>query len=553
MPLDGLFLHKLCDELNILVGGKISKVLEVSDNEYILAIRANYKNYQLFLSLSNEYYRIHLTNKKYEFPQTPKSFTMLLRKYLEGNIINSIKTYQNDRIVIMECQGLNEIGDLEGKQLIIELMGKFSNLILTKNNIIIDVLKKQSSIDSKRIIFPNAKYEFENQQKLNPYNYSLDEINNIFNEKNIISSRDLSNTFQGVSLLASSYIMNLKSPALELYNLINSNICPNVFNIKNKMDYYFTTITDDIVKKYNNLSEMMDDYYFEISQRERIKQKTNDLALTVDKKIIHLENKITKLHQDLDESNKADLFKLYGELLIANSYITKKSENITVLNYYTNNEITIPLDIRYNIIDNSKIYYKKYQKAKNAKEHINQQIDKALDEIEYLKIIKSQIESASMFDILEIKDELYKNKYISSPSNNKNKKKQKTKILTYILEDGKLVYVGKNNIQNELVTHKIARPNSMWFHIKDAPGSHVILLDSSNISEYDIRTCAMIASFYSSFKNSSSVPVDYTYARYIKKIPGKRNCFVTYTNQKTIYIDPDKEFINNLNEKVVEY
>lgn len=551
MPLDGLFLNKLCNELNILVGGKISKVLEVSDSEYILSIRANYKNYNLFISVSNESSRIHLTNKKYEYPMTPKSFTMLLRKYLEGNIINSINTYNNDRIVIIECQGLNEIGDLEGKKIIIELMGRRSNLILTKNNIIIDALKHDSSIDSKRIIFPNARYEFEESNKLNPFDLNEDEINNIFNS--IENPKDLSNKFNGISLLTSTYIMNQKDPAYEFYNFIHNNIKPIIFKFKNKEDYYFKEIGYEAIKSFDSLSLLLDEYYYDLSLKERIKQKTNDLSLTISNKINRLEAKIVNLNNDLKESSNADIYKLYGELLIANSFIKTKSDSITVNNYYTNEDITIPLDIRYNVIDNSKLYYKKYQKAKNSISHINEQIRITQDEIEYLNIIKSQIDNANMADILEIRDELSKNRYISQAPSKGKVRKAKTKILSFVLDNGKVIYVGKNNLQNEIITHKLSYPNSMWFHIKDAPGSHVLLLDSKDISEYEIRTCANLAAYYSSFKDSSSVPVDYTLVRNIKKIPGKRNCFVTYTNQHTIYIDPSKDNIDLLNQKIIEY
>ena len=551
MPFDGLFLNKLSKELNFLVDGKISKVLEVSDFEYILQIRANYKKYNLFLSMSNENSRINLTNQSYDFPQTPKSFTMLLRKYLEGNIINNIYTYKNDRILVMDVKGLTEIGDLESKKIIIELLGRQSNLILTKNDIIIDALKKDSSIDSKRIIFPNATYYWPESNKINPFDLTNDKIKEYFSS--FLTSKDLSNKFNGISLPVASYIMNQKDPYNEFINLINKDIQPIIYKFKSKNDFYYTSIGYETIKEYNSLSEMLDDYFFDLSLKERIKQKTNDLALTIDNKISKLENKIINLNNDLKESNKAEIYKLYGELLIANSYIKEKSDSINVINYYNNESINIPLDIRYNIIDNSKLYFKKYQKAKNAKKYIEEQINITNEEIDYLKIIKSQVEHASLSDMLEIKDELSKNRIISSTSTNTKVKKAKTKILSFILNDGKIVYVGKNNLQNEIVTHKLAKSNSLWFHIKDAPGSHVILEDSNDLTEYDIRMCAYIASYYSSFKDSSSVPVDYTYAKYIKKIPGKRNCFVTYTNQKTIYIDPEKEIIDSLQQKNIEF
>lgn len=551
MPLDGLLLHKLAQETNILVGGKISKVLEISESDYILQIRANFKNYNLLLSASSQYYRFHLTEKKYEYPLVPKAFTMLLRKYLEGGIIQEINTIKCDRILEIKVKGLNEIGDMEYKSLILELMGKDSNLILLKNNIIIDAYKKENSIESKRIIFPNAAYEpFLNKDKNDPTQYNEDMLYEEFNS--ILDAKALQMRFNGLSFKTASYIMNQKNPSNAMYKLINDKYIPYTFIDNGKMDFYYTNIGYSLLKEYSNISMMLDDIYFEKALKERVKEKSSNLAQTIKNKIKKLDEKIANLNKDLEDSMKADTYKLYGELLLSISYIKTKSSEIEVLNYYTNQNVTIPLDIRYNIIDNSKLYYKKYQKAKNAIIHINEQIEIARDEIEYFKIIQSQIENASVSDIVEIEAELVENKYIKKIEV-KKKKKVKTKILTYILDDNAKVYVGKNNIQNEIVTHKIAKHNDTWFHIKDAPGSHVVISKDGELSEYDIRSCAMIASFYSTYKTSSSVPVDYTLVRYIKKIPGKRACFVTYTNQHTIYIDPNDEFIKSLKETTTEY
>ena len=551
MPLDGLLLHKLAQETNILVGGKISKVLEISESDYILQVRANFKNYNLLLSASSQYYRFHLTEKKYEYPLVPKAFTMLLRKYLEGGIIQEISTIKCDRILEIKVKGLNEIGDMEYKSLILELMGKDSNLILLKNNIIIDAYKKENSIESKRIIFPNAAYEpFLNKDKNDPTQNNEDMLYEAFNS--ILDAKALQMRFNGLSFKTASYIMNQKNPSNTMYKLINDNYIPYTFIDNGKMDFYYTNIGYSLLKEYSNISMMLDDIYFEKALKERVKEKSSNLAQTIKNKIKKLDEKIANLNKDLEDSMKADTYKLYGELLLSISYIKTKSSEIEVLNYYTNQNVTIPLDIRYNIIDNSKLYYKKYQKAKNAIIHINEQIEIARDEIEYFKIIQSQIENASVSDIVEIEAELVENKYIKKIEV-KKKKKVKTKILTYILDDNAKVYVGKNNIQNEIVTHKIAKHNDTWFHIKDAPGSHVVISKDGELSEYDIRSCAMIASFYSTYKTSSSVPVDYTLVRYIKKIPGKRACFVTYTNQHTIYIDPNDEFIKSLKETTTEY
>lgn len=542
MPFDGLFLKKISEELQILQNGKISKIQEASDTDFIFTIRSNFKTYNLLISLSNEYFRIHITNKTYTYPKEPKAFTMLLRKYLEGNVIKSIDTFNLDRVLIIECSGLNEMGDMQGKKLIIELMGKFSNMILTGNDKIIDAYKKEASIEAARIIFPNATYTPLKNDKINPYLLNMDELNNYFNK--FTCSKDITNTFMGISLPLANYIMESIDKVNTFYFVMHGMIKPTSFNLKNKLDFYHTSIGFNEVKEYDNLSSMLDDIYYDKAEKEYIKQKSNNLLNFVEHNITKLQNKLSKLNNELNQARDNDLYRLYGELLIANSYINKKMSEITVTNYYNNENVTIPLDIRYNIIDNSKLYYKKYQKSKNAINFISEQINITNDEIEYFTLIKSQIENASISDILEIQDELNKEKYINIKK--KKEKKVKYKILTYILDDGTHIYVGKNNIQNELITHKLSHPGEMWFHVKDFPGSHVVIKKDSELSEYEIRTCAMLASFYSPARDSSSVAVNYTKIRYIKKIPGKRNCFVTFTNEKTIYIDPDKDYIDSL-------
>jgi predicted ribosome quality control (RQC) complex YloA/Tae2 family protein len=219
-----------------------------------------------------------------------------------------------------------------------------------------------------------------------------------------------------------------------------------------------------------------------------------------------------------------------------------------LFNYYTNEDITIELENKYSIKENANRFFTKHQKSKKAIIYINEQIEIANNEIEYLELILSQIINANVNDIEQIKQELIENHYIKKTNNKTNKnRKEKIEILTYYTSSGTKILVGKNNIQNEYITHKLAKANDMWYHVKDAPGSHVLVVDPTNTEE-EIRTASILAAYYSSYQSSSSVCVNYTLARWIKKIPGKRNCFVTYSNEKTIYIDPDIEIINKLNK-----
>jgi predicted ribosome quality control (RQC) complex YloA/Tae2 family protein len=223
-------------------------------------------------------------------------------------------------------------------------------------------------------------------------------------------------------------------------------------------------------------------------------------------------------------------------------------EKVTLLNYYTNEEITIELDNKISLKENANKFFLRHQKAKKATKYISEQIEISKDELEYLKLISTQIDTANVKDIEQIKTELMNNHYIKNTTNkNTTKRKEKIEILTYVI-GGSEILVGKNNIQNEYITHQLARPNDLWMHVKDGPGSHV-LIKNPTYSEEEIRGAAMLAAYYSTFQSSSSVAVNYTLAKHVKKIPGKRNCFVTFSNEKTIYIDPDIEFINKLKTK----
>ncbi|MCR5350514.1 MAG: NFACT RNA binding domain-containing protein, partial [Acholeplasmatales bacterium] len=224
-----------------------------------------------------------------------------------------------------------------------------------------------------------------------------------------------------------------------------------------------------------------------------------------------------------------------------------KKDKELVLNYYNNEYIEIPLDKKYTILENSNKYYKKYQKRKTAVSYTKEQIEITKNEIDYFNLLKYQIKDASINEAMDILDELINNKYIFNRKPSNKKKNQKPHLLSYIVDDC-VISVGKNNIQNEYLTHKFSKPNDMWFHVKNSPGSHVVV-HSTDLTENIIRTAANLAAYYSEFKDSSSVAVDYTLIKYIKKIPGKKLCFVTYTHQSTIYIDPDLEKINNLKVK----
>lgn len=543
MALDGIIFYKIKEELKFLETGKINKIQEASDSEFIFTIRRNKENYKLLISLCANYPRVHLTYENYTFPPEPKSFTMLLRKYFEGAQITSIDTHETDRILIISCSKYNEMGDYESKKIVIEIMGRYSNLIILENNIIKEAYRHIGVLEI-RTILPNASYEYPDLQgKINPLNLSLEQLYQMFDSNS--TPKDIVQKLIGVSMQVACKCFLSSNPILCLYEYIHSNY-PCIYKDGSKTDYTYFKYNEDALA-YDSFSLLLDNYYKETSLAERIKHKTNNIASFIDKQLNKNESKKTKLLLELSDAEKLDKYRLYGELLIANSHIKTKSEKIDVLNYYTNETITIKLDARYDIIGNSKLYFKKYQKAKNAITHINEQLSKIDEEINYFTLLKEQVKIGDLKDVLEIQEELILNKYI--PTKSKQDKIQKTKVTTYILPSGSMVLLGKNNIQNELITHKLSQPNELWFHVKDAPGSHVLLKKCDDYTEEEIRLCANLASYYSSLQQSSSVAVNYTKIRNIKKIPGRKNCFVSIKNEKTIFIDPDINLINNLEIK----
>ena len=546
---DGIFLYRLKEEFNILKTGRISKINESGDTDFIFTIRSQRTNYNLILSFSSSFSRIHYTYKLYDSTLNPKSFTMFLRKHIDGYFIEDIFQHETDRILIFKLTGFNEMQDKNTKYMICEFMGRYSNLVLTDSNyIILDSLKHDGVGEYNRTILPNAKYVFPTINKLNPYNYSIDELNDIFEKEKINDPKKLIEIFNGVSLSTAYSCFLCDLYANEFYKYLHADIKPVIIKgFNGKEDFYYNPLSYETIKEYDSLSKMLDDYYYDLDMKSKVKAKTDDLVSFVKKQIKKHEEKISKLNILLAETKIADDYRIKGELLLTSKSLKEKKKYEEVYNYYTNNIERIQLDEKYSVLENSNRYFKKYQKMKTSVSYINEQIDICNNELEYFKLLSYQLSDCSINEALDIKDELIKNKYLFKPLTN-NKKNQKPKLLTYII-DNTFISVGKNNIQNEYLTHKFAKQNEMWFHVKDAPGSHVVVHKDTELTENEIRTAAILAAYYSTNKESSSVPVDYTRIKFIKKIPGKRACFVTYKNQHTIYVDPSIDFINSLEVK----
>lgn len=539
MSFDGVFLHKLLPELRQLESGRISKITDYGDTDFILTIRVKSQNLHLMISMSSDFSRIHIANKQYDSPSQPKSLTMLLRKHIEGYFIEKIEQYSNDRIISFTLVGYNEMRDLTTKFLICEIMGRYSNLILTdKSYKIIESLKHDGVSEYGRTMLPNAIYQYPYSQKKNPF--TIEEIT-------ASSPKELLNQVEGISMLFAQSCFAKDQVLQNIKNALNTELKPSILlNEKGKTDFYYTSFNYPVVKSFPTLSELLENYYYEADSKAKIKLKTNDLLNFVERQITKNQKKLDKLDMDMQESLKSEEFKIKGELLLSYSNLKEKEKQVEVFNYYTNQMEVIPLNIKYTILENSQLYYKKYQKSKTAIHYIEEQKKLAQNEIQYFQILSYQLQNCTMNDALEIQQELIDHHYLIRKETCP-KKKKKPNYSTYIV-DGVEISVGKNNIQNEYITHQLSKSNDMWFHVQNASGSHVVV-HSSDLTENIIRTAANLAASFSSLSMSSSVPVDYTLIRNIKKIPGRKACFVSYTKQKTIYIDPDKNRIERITLK----
>ena len=555
MSFDGNILRKVTSELNkTLLTGRINKIYQLSKYDLLFVINSKSGKNQLLISSSPSYSRIHLSKMVYEKPDTPPAFCMFLRKHLEGGIIEKITQISNDRIIIFDVRKRNELGDMTIKKLVFEVMGRHSNLVITDSNFkILDAIKKVMPFDGKeRTIFPGAIYQVPSSNKVDPYD--VIKRNELLSIPENINENSFLNNFIGFSPLLAREIMyrfnNSKIPIKEIFDSILKESNPQIISSK-RDTFYFTSLThlEGIVKEFDSVNELLDRYYYERDTIDIIKQKSKDIVKFIKNNISKAKTKIEKLNKDLINTSSRDKYKIKGELIQANLYnISKGDRVLECINYYDNSEIKIDLDIKKTPVQNSEKYFKKYKKLKTSIPYINRQIKEAKNEMRYFEELLHQVQNASLKDIEEIKDELIDKKYLKQKLV-KRKRKKKPNYETYFDKDDVEILVGKNNIQNEFITHKLAKHNEVWFHVKGAPGSHVVVRKTLPLSETTIRTAAQLASYFSKLKTSSSVPVDYVEVRYIKKVPGKINSFVTYKNNKTIYIDPDNDFILKLRRK----
>jgi len=542
MPQDGIFINKLTVELNQnLINGRIDTIDGINKTDYVFKIRTTGVTNTLYMSVSYNNPTVFLSPVKFEKPQVASSFTMFLRKHLEGGYIKKIYQYNNDRVIMIDIETSNEFDGTVYKTLCLELIGRFSNLlILDENKKIIEAIKQLSVLeDNSRGIMKGLKYEPLINNKFNPFDKEI--INKEFNVISNLTKENLVDKISGVSPALAKYLLSeYQTSNQDFYSFFNDKI--SAFNpIIVDNDYYFFNIFNKEGKTYNTLSNMLYEYYKDKAESKILKDNNQEIFRCVQSNLKRVVKKISKLNEDLIKDKNADELRLKGELLMSIAFndILKKPI-ISVFNYYSNENIDIQIDPSKSIKDNSQLYYKKYKKSKAAIDHILRELEIANNEKEYFELLSFQLTKATLKDLIEIKNELISNGYIHTKEKQINKKKQKPNILE-LSYNGCKIYVGKNNIQNDYITHTLGRKDDLWFHVKDSHGSHVLVTGENKYNEDTIRFAAKYASLYSESKDSSSVPVDYTEIKFIKKVPGTKGSFVTYKKNRTIYIDPKRE------------
>ena len=535
MAIDGIILYKVKEDLDTHLPIRINRISQTSKTEIVFNVHTNSTRKNLIISLHSNYNHICLSNRNVTTYNDASTFVMVLRKHILNGIIYKIEQNYYDRYLLLHIRAKDELYDEKEYILSVELMGKYANLILVdSNNKIIDALKKIPPYENtRRTILPGAIFTLPDiQNKQDP-----------FNSKNIIFDESLVEQIQGFSKLLETEIRyRLKS---QTYNEILNEIrlSKNLYLSKknDNYDFHIIPLTHlNLECEKWDIQEGFDEIYFKDDEKERIKNISDDLYKIVKRQIKHYSSKITKLEISLQEANNYDNDKENGDLLYQYPNLDQKGLKEVEIIDYSNNKKTIKLDPKLSIKANANKYYNQYQKKRKGQVYIKEQLDIANNELTYFNSLNEQLSIADYSDALDIKEELSKYGYLKKPIS-KNKKKAKVNLYQIKYKDNTITF-GKNNIQNSYLTFEYAKSNYTWFHAKQYHGSHVVV-DTDNPSEEIIRMCANIAAYYSKGRYSSSVPIDYCLVKHIKKVKGAKPGFVTFTNYKTIYIDPfeDKE------------
>ena len=586
MAFDGIVTKAVVSELNTcLINGKINKIFEPNKNEILLGIYSRGKNYCLDISIDSVNYRINLTTNSKPNPQNVLNFCMVLRKHLTGGTIKRIYSNGLERIVFIDVDVYNELNDLITKTLVVELMGKHSNIILLNSeHTVIDSLRHLNKFDnSNRDIFPGSKYlniesakkdflavktfdEFYRDVSIDSENLpsTLSKVYNGFGKKNVSYLLETLNIPTAVS---TNNLKEVYSYLKDLFANMPDNVVLKEYSSVKKDYFAYKSTNDGLAANF-----YLDDFYTSKEQSEQFKQYRDTVLKLVLNHVGKIKERISTIDLKIADCTNAEKYRLYGELITSNLYRIPDypQAEVTLENYYDNNNlITIPLDEKFSPSKNAKNFFKKYRKLQNTIAIVEKQKELSEAELSYLESIVYELEEVSTIEDIdniysEICDNLIFGKNANTVNNhvyNKqskitNSKSSKQSNASNMPEkrniDGYTVYIGKNNKQNDYLTCRLAQNSDIWFHTKDIHGSHVVLKTDSlhsssenssasctfNIPDSVLYKCASIAAYYSKARMSQNVPVDYTLIKYVKKPNGAKPGMVIYTNNKTIYANP---------------
>ena len=548
MSFDGFFLHHMVEELRReLVNGRIQKINQPFEQELVLQIRSNRQSHRLLLSAHPVFGRIQLTQTTFENPAQPSTFIMVLRKYLQGALIESIEQVENDRIVEMTVSNKNEIGDHIQATLIIEIMGKHSNILLVdkSSHKILEVIKHVGfSQNSYRTLLPGSTYIAPpSTVSLNPFTIKDEKLFEILQTQET-TAKNLQSLFQGLG----------RDTANELESILVSeklSTFRNFFNQETKPCLTETSFSpvpfaNQVGEPFANLSDLLDTYYKDKAERDRVKQQASELIRRVENELQKNRHKLKKQEKELLATDNAEEFRQKGELLTTFLHQVPNDQDQVILdNYYTNQPITIALDKALTPNQNAQRYFKRYQKLKEAVKYLTDLIEETKATILYLESVETVLNQAGLEEIAEIREELIQTGFIRRRQREKVHKRKKPE--QYLASDGKtIIYVGRNNLQNEELTFKMARKEELWFHAKDIPGSHVVISGNLDPSDEVKTDAAELAAYFSQGRLSNLVQVDMIEVKKLNKPTGGKPGFVTYTGQKTLRVTPDPEKIASM-------
>ena len=548
MSFDGFFLHHMVEELRReLVNGRIQKINQPFEQELVLQIRSNRQSHRLLLSAHPVFGRIQLTQTTFENPAQPSTFIMVLRKYLQGALIESIEQVENDRIVEITVSNKNEIGDHIQATLIIEIMGKHSNILLVdkSSHKILEVIKHVGfSQNSYRTLLPGSTYIAPpSTESLNPFTVKDEKLFKILQTQET-TAKNLQSLFQGLG----------RDTANELENILASDKLSTFrtfFNQETKPCLTETSFSpvpfaNQVGEPFTSLSDLLDTYYKDKAERDRVKQQASELIRRVENELQKNRHKLKKQEKELLATDNAEEFRQKGELLTTFLHQVPNDQDQVILdNYYTNQPITIALDKALTPNQNAQRYFKRYQKLKEAVKYLTDLIEETKATILYLESVETVLNQAGLEEIAEIREELIQTGFIRRRQREKIQKRKKPE--QYLASDGKtIIYVGRNNLQNEELTFKMARKEELWFHAKDIPGSHVVISGNLDPSDEVKTDAAELAAYFSQGRLSNLVQVDMIEVKKLNKPTGGKPGFVTYTGQKTLRVTPDPEKIASM-------